>query len=284
MKDYDKKFILYENLHTKDISIKSLNNKYQIGFEKAFDLLSKEQHKLLDKLFDYSNRFNTGYIDSIVWYSFLATSNIVLPPTKEQYIYNSFSEIKDIDMSIQRSGRNINTNLSKKDFKDNNLYQMKKTPLFQLSNKENMNNDEFCLILQKTIFYHTDIDFLLGLLHSIFSTSKRYYLKKCNSCGKYYITNKTDNCYCNREYEYNNKSISCSSISKSLKKSYAYVELNKKHKSFLQKLNKNKLVSLEYIETYKREHKKKVEEYVKSRNISKLKDFIYTYEELHPFC
>ena len=47
-----------------------------------------------------------------------------------------------------------------------------------------MNNDDFCMILQKTIYYKTDTEFLLGLLHSIFSTAKRYYLKKCNRCGK----------------------------------------------------------------------------------------------------
>ena len=215
--NYDKKFILYENLHTKVISIESNNNYYKLGFETAFDVLTKEQQLLLNRLFNYADNFNSGYVDSIVWYSFLATSNIELPLIKEQYKYNNFDNIKDIDISVQRSGRNINSHLSKNDFTDNNLYQMKNTPLFQISN-ENMNNDDFCMILQKTIYYKTDTEFLLGLLHSIFSTAKRYYLKKCNRCEKYYITNKTDNCYCNRKYEYNNKSISCSQISTILKK------------------------------------------------------------------
>lgn len=216
--NYDKKFILYENLHTKVISIESNNNYYKLGFETAFDILTKEQQLLLNRLFNYADNFNSGYVDSIVWYSFLATSNIELPLIKEQYKYNNFDNIKDIDISVQRSGRNINSHLSKNDFTDNNLYQMKNTPLFQISNNENMNNDDFCMILQKTIYYKTDTEFLLGLLHSIFSTAKRYYLKKCNRCEKYYITNKTDNCYCNRKYEYNNKSISCSQISTILKK------------------------------------------------------------------
>lgn len=281
--NYGKEFILFENMSTKEISIKSNNKHYKLGFETAFDILTKEQQLLLDRLFNYANSFNSGYVDSIVWYSFLATSNIELPLIKEQYKYNNLDNIKDIDISVQRSGRNINSHLTKNDFTDNNLYQMKKTPLFQISNNENMNNDDFCMILQKTIYYKTDTEFLLGLLHSIFSTAKRYYLKKCNRCGKYYITNKTDNCYCNREYEYNNKSISCSDIAKILKKSYAYVELNKKHKSFLQTLNKNKNVKTEYIETYKTEHKKKVKEYVRTMNINPLKDFINTYEELHPY-
>ena len=247
--NYGKEFILFENMSTKEISIKSYNKYYKLGFETAFDILTKEQQLLLDKLFNYAH----GYVDSIVWYSFLATSNIELPLIKEQYKYNNIDNIKDIDISVQ------------------------------ISNNENMNNDDFCMILQKTIYYKTDTEFLLGLLHSIFSTAKRYYLKKCNRCGKYYITNKTDNCYCNREYEYNNKTISCSDISKILKKSYAYVELNKKHKSFLQTLNKNKNVKTEYIETYKIEHKKRVKEYVRTMNINPLKDFINTYEELHPY-
>lgn len=245
--NYGKEFILFENMSTKEISVKSNNNYYKLGFETAFDILTKEQQLLLDRLFNYANSFNSGYVDSIVWYSFLATSNIELPLIKEQYKYNNIDNIKDIDISVQRSGRNINSHLTKNDFTDNNLYQMKKTPLFQISNNENMNNDDFCMILQKTIYY------------------------------------KTDNCYCNREYEYNNKTISCSDISKILKKSYAYVELNKKHKSFLQTLNKNKNVKTEYIETYKIEHKKRVKEYVRTMNINPLKDFINTYEELHPY-
>lgn len=283
--NYDKKFILYENLHTKVISIESNNNYYKLGFETAFDVLTKEQQLLLNRLFNYADNFNSGYVDSIVWYSFLATSNIELPLIKEQYKYNNFDIIKDIDISVQRSGRNINSHLSKNDFTDNNLYQMKNTPLFQISNNENMNNDDFCMILQKTIYYKTDTEFLLGLLHSIFSTAKRYYLKKCNRCEKYYITNKTDNCYCNRKYEYNNKSISCSQISTILKKKNDYLDLNKKHQSFLRNLRKCKNINItdNYIKEYKDAHKEKVKEYVKTGNIVPLKDFINNYKELHPY-
>ncbi len=283
--NYDKKFILYENLHTKVISIESNNNYYKLGFETAFDVLTKEQQLLLNRLFNYADNFNSGYVDSIVWYSFLATSNIELPLIKEQYKYNNFDNIKDIDISVQRSGRNINSHLSKNDFTDNNLYQMKNTPLFQISNNENMNNDDFCMILQKTIYYKTDTEFLLGLLHSIFSTAKRYYLKKCNRCEKYYITNKTDNCYCNRKYEYNNKSISCSQISTILKKKNDYLDLNKKHQSFLRNLRKCKNINItdNYIKEYKDAHKEKVKEYVKTGNIVPLKDFINNYKELHPY-
>ena len=283
--NYDKKFILYENLHTKVISIESNNNYYKLGFETAFDVLTKEQQLLLNRLFNYADNFNSGYVDSIVWYSFLATSNIELPLIKEQYKYNNFDNIKDIDISVQRSGRNINSHLSKNDFTDNNLYQMKNTPLFQISNNENMNNDDFCMILQKTIYYKTDTEFLLGLLHSIFSTAKRYYLKKCNRCEKYYITNKTDNCYCNRKYEYNNKSISCSQISTILKKKNGYLDVNKKHQSFLRNLRKCKNINItdNYIKEYKDAHKEKVKEYVKTGNIGPLKDFINNYKELHPY-
>lgn len=283
--NYDKKFILYENLHTKVISIESNNNYYKLGFETAFDVLTKEQQLLLNRLFNYADNFNSGYVDSIVWYSFLATSNIELPLIKEQYKYNNFDNIKDIDISVQRSGRNINSHLSKNNFTDNNLYQMKNTPLFQISNNENMNNDDFCMILQKTIYYKTDTEFLLGLLHSIFSTAKRYYLKKCNRCEKYYITNKTDNCYCNRKYEYNNKSISCSQISTILKKKNDYLDLNKKHQSFLRNLRKCKNINItdNYIKEYKDAHKEKLKEYVKTGNIVPLKDFINNYKELHPY-
>lgn len=283
--NYDKKFILYENLHTKVISIKSNNNYYKLGFETAFDVLTKEQQLLLNRLFNYADNFNSGYVDSIVWYSFLATSNIELPLIKEQYKYNNFDNIKDMDISVQRSGRNINSHLSKNDFTDNNLYQMKNTPLFQISNNENMNNDDFCMILQKTIYYKTDTEFLLGLLHSIFSTAKRYYLKKCNRCEKYYITNKTDNCYCNRKYEYNNKSISCSQISTILKKKNDYLDLNKKHQSFLRNLRKCKNINItdNYIKEYKDAYKEKVKEYVRTGNIVPLKDFINNYKELHPY-
>ena len=107
--NYGKEFILFENMSTKEISIKSYNKYYKLGFETAFDILTKEQQLLLDKLFNYAH----GYVDSIVWYSFLATSNIELPLIKEQYKYNNLDNIKDIDISVQRSGTNINSHLNK---------------------------------------------------------------------------------------------------------------------------------------------------------------------------
>ena len=49
--NYGKEFILFENMSTKEISIKSNNKHYKLGFETAFDILTKEQRLLLDRLF-----------------------------------------------------------------------------------------------------------------------------------------------------------------------------------------------------------------------------------------
>ena len=57
--NYGKEFILFENMSTKEISIKSNNKHYKLGFETAFDILTKEQQLLLDRLFNYANSFSS---------------------------------------------------------------------------------------------------------------------------------------------------------------------------------------------------------------------------------
>ncbi len=280
-------FVFYENLLTNEIRIRIGNDFYKLGFENTFMFLNESQKFFLEnELFNEAKKYNSGYVDSIVWYSFLATAKIELPLMKEKYENINFDNLNYVDMSIQKSGRNINNLLTKNDFMEKQD-KNKKRPLFESYHidllKENMNTNKFCLISQKTIFYNNSIEFLVGVLHCIFSTNKRYYLKKCDRCEKYYITNKLDNKYCNRIYTFNNKNLSCSEISKILKKTYKYTQLTKKHRNLLQSLNKNKHISFEYIEQYKTAHKRIIKEYVKTAKINIVEDFLNTYIEKHPF-
>ena len=52
--------------------------------------------------------------------------------------------------------------------------------------------------------------------------------------------------------------------------------------STLSKMSRNKYVSLEYIDNYKKRYKETMKQYLKTNDISILKDFINNYENNYP--
>lgn len=197
MINYKFHFNFNENLDINDISLQINNNCGKLGFENLFTNLDDDCKQFLNKLFAYAKNINSGYVDNIVWYSYLATSNLELPSNKEQYVYLNDEKIKDISLSVQRSGRNINTRLLKEDF-SNNSAKLKAKPLFPIANKRNILNEslpseDFCMVLKKTIYYNNSFEFIIGFLHCLFSTKNKHYLKRCRICEKYYVAIKEDN-------------------------------------------------------------------------------------------
>lgn len=286
MLNYKFYFNFNENLVTKDISLQINNTYTKLGFEELFTNLNNSNQNFLNKLFTYAKGINSGYVDSIVWYSYLATSNIELPPIKEQYIYLNDEKIKDINLSVQRSGRNINTRLLKKDF-SNNSTKSKIKPLFSIISKRNILNESlpsenFCMVLKKTIYYNTSLEFLIAFLHCIFSTKNKYYLKRCRRCEKHFIATKEDNSYCKNTNLIDGKYLSCDKVSKKLRKTQRYLNINHKHQNFLRKMRENSKYSDNYRETYKKTHQEYITQYIKTGNIKPLEDFINNYESNFP--
>lgn len=283
-------FIFYENLNNHSIVFCDDNKFFNLGFEEYFKYLSESEKKFIEKLFDYATNFNSGYVDSIVWYSYLATSNIEIAPMKEQYISINTDHIKNIDFSIQKSGRNINSFLSKNSFKDNQICKIQKKSLFEFNSESfkllsiNMKSNDFNILQKKTIYYDTnkDLEFLISFFHCIFSTYKRFYLKKCKRCKHYYVTNKSDNKYCNRKYIRNNISLSCSEITTLLKKKYKYIKLKNTYKAFLNDFTEeDKIKNKDYIDEYKKIYEELVEKYIETEDITQLEDFILNYTKTH---
>lgn len=282
MINYKFYFNFNENIDTKDISLQIDSDYMKLGFEELLTNLNKESKNFLNKLFSYVESINSGYVDSIVWYSYLATSNIELPPIKEQFVYLNEEKIKDIDLSVQRNGRNINTRLLKKDF-SNNSTKTKEKPLFPITNKRNILNEslpsnDFNMVLKKTIYYNNSIEFIIAFLHCIFSTKSKHYLKKCMRCEEYYIATKEDNKYCRHLKLIDGKQLTCDKISSKLKKTQRYIDINHTHQNFLRKMRENSKYSDTYRYSYKNAYKEQVKQYIKTGNITLLEYFVNNYE------
>lgn len=54
------------------------------------------------------------------------------------------------------------------------------------------------LIVSNEVEANNEIDLLYSFMDFIFSSKFNYYIKKCEQCGKFYISNKSDTKYCNR--------------------------------------------------------------------------------------
>lgn len=283
----------YENLNTKEIAIKSDNKLIKLDFHEIFDfcIMKDEYSKMfLERLFESTNY---DYIDNSTWFTFLVSSKTQISPISERFLYTNFDKLNSYDFSVQNNGRNTNTTINKTDYDNNVIIKNTKNPkmLFPISERkslleEQLSDSNFNLISEKTIFTNKSkyeiSDMLISFLHCVFTSKRKYCLKKCDICDRYYLTTETDSKYCKRITKFNDKDITCAKKSMILKKTYQYLQMNKKHTNFLHRLNNNKYVSLEYIDNYKKRYKEAMKQYLKTNDISILKDFINNYENNYP--
>lgn len=290
--NYSNSFVFYEVINNKgNVYINADNNTYFLGFENIFDFIDKDAKLLLDKIYNSSKEFNSGFIDNIVWLNYLTTSKIVLPPYQEQFVTND--NYDNIDIKIGRNGKSTTINLLKEKFNDNKLSKIRHRPLFPINKEDylklNLEIDEnFYIVSKKIVYYNDTIELLLSFMNCLFSTRRKYYIKKCDLCEKYYVTNKSDTHYCKRN-NFHNRNITCSEYVAFMQKTYDY-------KSKYEPLNRKIFEEIDMwkgtkyekqIENYKNKYKKERDlkklEYYKSGNIDVLLKFVNTYIENNPF-
>ena len=284
--NYSYYFNFYEDLNKETILLNSSNCNYSSGFENVFDCLYNDGKILLDKVYEYSKSFNNGIINKKVWIHYIVSSKITIPPVTEQYIINDSPN--DIENVIGKNGKNISIYLSNHDLKDNNINKLKSKPLFNTNNNNllNITFKKFDIISKKTAFYNNEFEMIISLMNCLFSTKKGYYIKKCDLCDKYYISNKSDTHYCRRIKTYKNKELTCDGIVAAMQKTRKYKDsyevLNRK---FLNRINDmaNKKEREKYKATYRKERDIIKLKYFKTNNINVLVDFINDYEKYHPF-
>lgn len=288
--NYSNYFNFYEAIdNIGNIFITAYGLTYVIGFEDIFKALSNETKELLDNIYEYAETFNSGFIDNRVWLYYLTTSKIILPPVKEQFITNDIYE--DIKIKIGRNGKGMNLDLSKNDFLDNQITKMKNNPLFPINKKDDVKSslqleENFYIVSKKTVYFNTEMELLLSFMNCLFSTRRKFYIKKCDLCDKYYVANKSDTHYCGRTQIYDNEELSCSEIAAKMQKTYDYKsKVETLNKKFLKKINDmpNGTKKDNYKKRYKRERDLEKIKYLKTGNLNILIDFINNYENNHPF-
>lgn len=292
--NYSNYFNFYEAIDNKgNVSIMAHGFTYTIGFEEIFKALSNETNELLDNIYNYAETtFGTSYIDNKIWLYYLTTSKIILPPVKEQFITND--NYDDIQIKVGRNGKGMNLNLSKNEFLDNKITKIKSKPLFPINKNDEVKSslqleENFYIVSKKTVYFNTEMELLLSFMNCLFSTRRKFYIKKCDLCEKYYVADKSDTHYCKRISKYNDKEITCSGIVAAMQKTYDYKSkyepLNRK---VFEDINMWKGTKYEkQIEEYKKKYKKERDlkklEYYKTNNINVLLQFVETYIENNPF-
>lgn len=291
--NYSNYFNFYEAMdNIGNIFITAYGLTYTIGFEDIFKALSSETKELLDNIFEYAKTFNSDFIDNRAWLYYLTTAKIILPPVKEQFITND--NYDDIQIKVGRNGKSINLDLYKNEFLDNQITKIKSKPLFPINKKDDVKTslqleENFYIVSKKTVYFNTEMELLLSFMNCLFSTRRKFYIKKCDLCEKYYVANKSDIHYCKRISKYNDKEITCSDIVAAMQKTYDYKSkyepLNRK---VFEDINMWKGTKYEkQIEEYKKKYKKERDlkklEYYKTNNINVLLQFVETYIENNPF-
>lgn len=289
--NYSNYFNFYEAIDNKGtISIMTHDFTYTIGFEEIFKALSNETNKLLDNIYNYAKTtFAISYIDNEIWMYYLTTSKIILPPVKEQFITND--NYNDIKIKVGRNGKGIKLDLSKDEFLNNKITKIKSKPLFPINKKDYVKTslqlkENFYIVHKKTVYFNTESELLLSFMDCLFSTRRKYYIKKCDLCENYYVANKSDTHYCGRKTVYNNEELTCSEIAAKMQKTYDYkTKVETLNREFLKKINDmpDETEKVKYKKKYKKERDLKKIEYLKTGNLNILIDFINNYENNHPF-
>lgn len=288
--NYSNYFTFYEAIDNKgNISITAHGLTYTIGFEDIFKALSNETKELLNNIYEYAETFNSGFIDNRVWLYYLTTSKIILPPVKEQFITND--NYDDIQIKVGRNGKGMNLNLSKNEFLDNQITKIKSKPLFPTNKKDEVKSslqleEKFYIVSKKTVYFNTEMELLLSFMNCLFSTRRKFYIKKCDLCEEYYVADKSDTHYCGRKTIYNNEELTCSEIAAKKQKTYEYkTKVETLNRKFLKKINDmpDCTAKDKYKKGYKRERDIEKIKYLQTDDLNALIDFINTYENNHPF-
>ncbi len=288
--NYSNYFNFYEAIDNKgNIFIMAHGLTYTIGFEDIFKALSNETKELLNNIYEYAETFNSGFIDNRVWLYYLTTSKIILPPVKEQFITND--NYDDIQIKVGRNGKGMNLNLSKNEFLDNQITKIKSKPLFPTNKKDEVKSslqleEKFYIVSKKTVYFNTEMELLLSFMNCLFSTRRKFYIKKCDLCEEYYVADKSDTRYCGRKTIYNNEELTCSEIAAKKQKTYEYkTKVETLNRKFLKKINDMPACTAKdkYKKRYKRERDIEKIKYLQTDDLNALIDFINNYENNHPF-
>lgn len=238
-------FEYIENISIKDKdllpTIKFNNNKDEYSVSKYFDTLSNNEMKELDNIFEYANKLNESnkyeIIDKDIWLKYKIYKNLTINTLNETIKKNNY---KDDDKIISINYGN-NGKYKQLEFNDNTYnHDTKRNKLFTTYSDENPNYDNMPLLfMHKAGYYNTNKELLYIVLNCIFSSNQNFYIKKCNLCKKYYLTNKINKNYCERPRIVFDKTTNCLNSLNVFHKSKEYIKVRRLKDNYLSKYYKN---------------------------------------------
>ena len=128
--------------------------------------------------------------------------------------------------------------------------------LFKIDSQDTNNQNANQLILCKEGNYETDRQLLYMVLDCLFSSNYNFYIKKCERCGNYYLTDKRNKQFCNRKKVVCGKDTTCCNALTTLYESKEYKKITRLVKRYIDKYYKN-------IEKYQKE----IDEIYEKKNI-----------------
>ncbi len=241
-------------------------------FNQFFDRLPKESIKELDKILDYSNQ---EYINEEVWLKYSATHNIVIPKIGKRYDrrlsqYNTGEEGIILNYNKNKKPRKLIFNNAKEFFNTNSLN------LFD--NLAKNGGAEYNLIVDREAICENEVEILYTFLDCLFSSSQRFYIRKCKYCKKYYIETLYSTPYCKRTYNLKGKFITCGKIKSEIKKTNEYTKFRDSYRNFIDRELSN--TDLYYI--FLNERDKLIERCIETRDLTILNDFVEDFKKKHP--
>lgn len=230
-----------------------------------FDSVSKNVIEKLETIYSINN----DYINYKLWTYFLAISELDLPPIKRKT--KTFNTSINSNTIVNYFNNNTNTDITNMLIKEYTSITKTFPFLNRTTNKISsylfLPKDVDTYLIYDNYNYKTnfqisyevsvknELELLYAFLDIIFSSKFRYYIKKCEYCHKFFITNKSDTKYCSRvDLKYNK---TCSQLATKSRVKYGnlkeYEKVDKRVRAYFNR-QQNKVgqenVNIDFLSAY----------------------------------
>ncbi len=237
--------------------------------------LSNDEIEELDNLFNYSKKVSSvkdyNIVDRKIWLKYKISNGITINALNETIKKNKIKDNDNISVEYGCNGKFKTIDFPNNSYKSNNI-KYKRRVLFKTYDMEygidNNVDEEPILFLHKAGTFKNNRELLYMILNCLFSSNNTYYLKKCELCNKYYITNKVNKRYCNRGKIVLGKQTTCCNSLNTFYKSKEYIKIRRLKNNHLSKYYKNNNEeSIKYINNFLNKYNDIIDKCIKKRNI-----------------
>ena len=241
------------------------NGSISLPISEYFNFLSSIEEKELLNILNYSKKSKSKYslIDKDIWLKYKIYNNITISPITEIMKKGNYKPQNDIFINYNSNRKNKDLEFSKE------LYDKPK-PKALFDTFSNLNYDkEPTIYIHKISEYSNNIELLYLFLNCLFNSNhNNLFIKKCDCCKKYYLTNKRNKKYCNREKIVCGIETDCLNSLNTLYQSAEYMKIRRMKDNHLSKYYKtNDEESINYINMFMISYNQVIDNCKEKRNI-----------------